>query len=284
MKLYFYIHTGHRYGLDRLRRGAVLYKKLLQHGIESEVLLNDYRATMVAKELGIESSTAIDSMYNIATIAEAGDGLIVDTPELTDELLQQMCKYFRVVVNFSEEKQKFSEKVISQTFEDQNSVRALFVDDFYFKEFEKTKQTLLFYGDEDYEKNLLKKASNFKDMDLLLGHYFFLQYEDELKPYFNTIVQEYEEIVNYKNIITNSFQSALEAGASGAKVCYIGEKMFSFVTLQKELGLSCQDSDKTPVDGGCADFIDRENLKKLSQNLNYNIIFDKLDLSQFKFN
>lgn len=284
MKLYYYIHTGHRYGLDRLRRGAVLYKKLKEQGINAEVLLNDYRATIVAKELGIEASTPIDAVYNIATIAEAGDGLIIDTPELTDELLKQICGYFKVVVNFSEEKAKYNEKIISSHFEDKNSAKMLLIDDKYFQKYEKNDKTLLFIGDEDYEKSLLKEKELYEDMDLLAGHYFFLNYEKELQNDFNDIVEDYEMLTLYKNFVTKSFQSALEAAASGACIYYVGEQMLSLVTLQNDLAINTVKMGKDPINGDFAKPINKNELEKISKNLNYKSIFNKLDLCQFKFN
>ena len=283
MKLYYYIHTGHRFGLDRLRRGAVLYKQMLKEGIEAQVLLNDYRATIVAKELGIVDSTAVDSMFNIPSIAEAGDGLIIDTPELTDDILAQMCHYFRTVVNFSNEGQKFSEKVISQVTEDANSVQCLLIDPKYFQNAQKSSKTLLFYGDEDYEKNLLKDMDRFKNCDLLLGHYFFLDYEKQLAKGFGQIHEDYNCITEYECVVSRSLQTVLEAGASGAKVCYIGDEVLSLVTLQKILGLKIANSSQTPITGDLAGPIEIERLKKLSLDLNYRIIFSKLGLDQFKF-
>lgn len=287
MKLYYYMHTGHRYGLDRLRRGAALIKQMRNEGIQVEVLLNDFRATIVAKELGIADSTAIDSMYNIATIADAGDGLIIDTPELTDEILKQMCNYFRVVVRFGDDGQKFSEKIISQTNEDENSVIILPIDPKYFEPYEKEHEKLLFVGDSDYEKSLLQDGSNYKDFDLLVGHYFFLDYEKQLKERFHGLIEEYEDITKYSEIYSKSLQTALEAAASGARVCYISDEVLSFVTpiqkLFKNLNLTTHDSSKSPIDGAFVNHVDISKLKKLSIELNYHIIFSKLDLSQFKF-
>lgn len=285
MKLYYYIHTGHRFGLDRLRRGAAFYKQLQKHGFEPEVLLNDYRATMVAKELGIEASTAIDSMYNIATMAEAGDGLIIDTPELTEALLQQMCAYFRVVVNFSNEKRRFSEKIVSQIREDSDTVRLLPVDASYFESGEKSPKSLLFYGDEDYEKNLLQHLDRFKGVDdLLLGHYFFLQYERQLEPHFKHIREDYDYIKDYEIVYSKSFQSALEAGASGAQVLCFDCEMLSLVTVCKELGLPVEKMSEMGNEGVLPGFINRERLRELSVDIDYEQVFNKLDLGQFRFN
>jgi len=283
MKLYYYVHTGHRYGLDRLRKAAVLFKRLQQEGIEAEVLLNDFRATIVAKELGIAHSTAIDSMYNIANIADVGDGLIIDTPELTDEILRQMCSYFKVVVRFGDDGQKFSEKIISQLHEDENSVQMLLIDPKYFETYEKEQRGLIFVGDADYEKSLVKDNQDYSNFDLLLGHYFFLDYEKELQPKFHRLVEEYEAITKYTTVLSKSMQTILEAGASGAKVCYFGDEMLSFVTLCEKLKITTCDISKTSLNADFAKQIDIKELKKLSLELNYHLIFSKLNLSQFKF-
>jgi len=282
MKLYYYVHTGHRYGLDRLRKAAVLFKRLQQEGIEAEVLLNDFRATIVAKELGIAHSTAIDSMYNIANIADVGDGLIIDTPELTDAILKQMCSYFKVVVRFGDDGQKFSEKVISQLHEDENCVQMLLVDPIYFQTYEKKQRELVFVGDADYEKSLVKDNQDYSSFDLLLGHYFFLDYEKELQPKFHKIVEEYEAITQYATVLSKSIQTILEAGASGAKVCYFGDEISNFAVLCKKLNIATCDISKTSLNEDFAKQIDIKKLKKLSLELNYSQKFSKLNLSQFK--
>jgi hypothetical protein len=238
---------------------------------------------MVAKELGIKDSTPIDAIYNIATIADVEDGLIVDSPELSDSLLEQMCNYFKTVVTFSNEKQKYNEKIISQINEDANSVRMLLIDACYFEQSHKTPKTLLFVGDEDYEKKLLKESDNYLNMDLLLGHYFFLGYENELKDRFEGILEDYEAISTYENVVTKSLQTLFEAAASGAKVCYVGEELLSLVTLKEEFGISVKNPSKEPISGALCSALDIRKIQNISEKLNYNIIFEKLDLSQFKF-
>jgi hypothetical protein len=261
----------------------VLYKKLVAHGITPTVLLNDYRATMVAKELGIKDSTPIDAIYNIATIADVEDGLIVDSPELSDSLLEQMCNYFKTTVIFSNEQQKYTEKIISQTNEDANSVRMLLIDEHYFEQKPKSSQTALFAGDEDYEKKLLKESNNYLKMDLLLGHYFFLGYENELKDRFEGILEDYDRIGEYENVVTKSLQTLFEAAASGAKVCYVGEELLSLVTLKEEFDITVKNPLSEPISGDSCSVLDIQKIKNISEKLNYNIIFEKLDLSQFKF-
>ncbi|MGM0533003.1 MAG: hypothetical protein ACQERK_00740 [Campylobacterota bacterium] len=284
MQLYYYIHTGHRYGLDRLRRGAALYKQLAAQGIEPKVLLNDFRATMVAKELGIPQSTPIDSMYNIANIAQAGDGLIIDTPELNDEVLGRLSAIYRTVVTFSNTEQKHGEKIISQVRQDSNTVQLLPVDPVYFEAVEKNDKKLLFFSDEDYEKKLLSLGKNFKGFDLLLGHYFFLSYEKQLQPFFEQVVEDYEAIREYGVVASFSLQTLLEAGAGGANVIYCGSELFNFVTDKKFLGINFFDCSDNQVDADKAAKLDIEGLKKISVDCDFAKIVQKLDLGQFKFN
>jgi|GEM_PF-5866303 len=78
-------------------------------------------------------------------------------------------------------------------------------------------------------------------------------------------------------------QTILEAGASGAKVCYFGDEMLSFVTLCKKLNIAICNISKTSLNADFAKQIDIKQLKKLSFELNYSQIFLKLNLSQFKF-
>ena len=61
-------------------------------------------------------------------------------------------------------------------------------------------------------------------MELILGHYFFLRYEDELAPLFTTMheAEEYTQLIrSSSDVVTASVQCALEAGASQANVLYI---------------------------------------------------------------
>ena len=51
--VFYYAHTGHKVGLERLRRGAALLKKLEAEGVEARLLVNDFRAGLAARELGV---------------------------------------------------------------------------------------------------------------------------------------------------------------------------------------------------------------------------------------
>jgi len=61
-------------------------------------------------------------------------------------------------------------------------------------------------------------------MELLLGNYFYVKYEDDLAKLF-TVLHEPEEYVELicssSRVVTASFQTALEAKVVGAEVIYI---------------------------------------------------------------
>ena len=70
-----------------------------------------------------------------------------------------------------------------------------------FEETEKKERTLFFLSDADYDKTILSNEDFFKslNMELLLGNYFFVKYEDDLAKLFSTL-HEPEE---YVDLITN---------------------------------------------------------------------------------
>jgi len=61
-------------------------------------------------------------------------------------------------------------------------------------------------------------------MELLLGHYFFVKYEEALAKLFTTLhePEEYITLIGQSStVVTASSQTALEAKVAGAKVIYI---------------------------------------------------------------
>ncbi|PTB87106.1 hypothetical protein C9925_01930, partial [cyanobacterium G8-9] len=101
------------------------------------------------------------------------------------------------------------------------------VDDTFFEvEVKKEEKTLFFLGDSDYNKTILGSEDFFKsfDMELLLGNYFFVKYEDDLAKLFSTLhePEEYEDLMkSTTTLVTASSQAAFEAKVAGAKVIYI---------------------------------------------------------------
>lgn len=65
MRLFFYAKTGHRVGLDRLRRVVALMNEFKEY--EPFLMVEDFRAASFAKsELGVKKSIGIDDIRNMA--------------------------------------------------------------------------------------------------------------------------------------------------------------------------------------------------------------------------
>ncbi|WP_375724987.1 hypothetical protein LXN10_06085 [Arcobacter sp. KX21116] len=204
MKIYIYAKSGHSIGLEDTRTCCAIAAKLKE--FDPILCTCDFRAGVYAKEeLGIKKYVSVDILTNLPNIMERGDILIFDSDETTDIMEKHMKDFCSLLY-----------KVGVDT--PQN-----IVDDKLFKinpnpKFEKT----LFFGDDDYGNLLLEliKNSSKKQINLLLGHYFFLGNETKLTPYFENIFtdEEYiDTISNSKFLLTTSIQSCLESIACGNK-------------------------------------------------------------------
>ncbi|WP_321779310.1 hypothetical protein [Sulfurimonas sp.] len=203
-KIYYYVHTGHRIGLDRFRRACTILR--LFKDVDITLLCSDFRIAQVACDFGIEKSVGIDVVRNIPQIANNGDKLIFDSDEANPIMLEDMKQYFSSFLHIKNE--------------------MVVVDDKYFEKVDKTIEMSLFFGDDDYEKDLEKNFSFFDglDLDLQLGFYYFLDYEDMLREKFpkHHEFEEYDELITKSKIlITPSPQAVLENLASGGKPIYI---------------------------------------------------------------
>ena len=246
--LYYYANSGHKIGLDRVKRGAALLKKLNTSGVEAQLLVNDFRAGLAAKELGVKEYVTVETVQDIDAIAQFGDSIIIDSPEDDHGRLVKYCEDFKNVWRFEVGKDDapvHGEILFKVNCQDDSCLNAVIVDDSYFEEREKEERTLFFLNDADYDKIILNNEAFFKslNMELILGNYFFVKYEDDLAKLFSTLhePEEYEELVKgSSHIVTASAQTALEAKASGANVVYlqISDKDFYPVELLKEYGIS----------------------------------------------
>jgi spore coat polysaccharide biosynthesis predicted glycosyltransferase SpsG len=227
--LYYYAYSGHKVGLDRVRRAAALLKKFQNEGMETRLLVNDFRAGLAAREFGILDSVTIETVQDIDAIAQIGDVVIIDSHEDDRGRLQKYCSEYKAVFRFAQDEQdvvRFDEIMIKTPCEDDSCIDALIIDDAYFEETPKEERILFFLGDTDHDKTILNNERFFKafDMELLLGHYFFVKYEDDLAELFSTLYEpeEYMDLIkSSSHIVTASAQTALEAKASGAKVVYL---------------------------------------------------------------
>jgi len=203
-KNYYYVHTGHRIGLDRFRRACTIIRAL--NDTDITLLCSDFRIAQIARDFGVEKSVGIDVVRNIPQIAVIGDNLVFDSDEANPIMLEDMQKFFSNFIHIK------NDEVI--------------VDEKYFEQKEKTIKISYFFGDDDYEKDLEKNIDFVKDLnpDLLLGFYYFLDYEDMLKERFKNHhdFEDYDEVIQKSEIlITASPQAVLENLASGGKPIYI---------------------------------------------------------------
>jgi hypothetical protein len=266
--LYYYVNTGHQIGLERLRRGAALLNRLSAKGIETQLLVNDFRAGLVARELGVTEYVTIEGIQDIDAIAENGASIIIDSVEDDHGRLVKYCQDFEQVWRFGHDKNDapvHTEKVIP--------VDTVLVDDAFFEQEDKQEKTLFFLGDADYNKTILGNEDFFQafDMELLLGNYFFVKYEDDLAKLFSTLhePEEYEDLIKgTTTLVTTSSQAAVEAKVSGANVIYLSleERKLYPVELLESYGI-------TVIEGF--------NINKLEDELQNNVSKNGLTIEKF---
>ncbi len=229
--LYYYANTGHKIGLDRLRRGAALLNRLEEKGVEARLLVNDFRAGLAAKDLGVKEYVTIETVQDIDAIAEAGvNSIIIDSPEDDHGRLVKYCADFKNVWRFehdASDRSVHGEVLFRVKCEEENCLNAVMIDEKLYALHEtKEKRVLFFLNDADYDKTILGNADFFAcfEMELLLGNYFFVKYEDDLAKLFSTLhePETYTELIqDSETIVTASSQTALEAVNSGARTIYI---------------------------------------------------------------
>ena len=202
MNIYIYTKSGHNVGLEQVRRGAILYKQLVKKGCDPIMCTADYRAATFARDLGVHKGIGIDIIGNLPNIMERGDMLIFDSNEPSDTMRSFMTEY------------------CTELYEIGVDIPKTLVDDKFFEGGDKSIEKAFFFGDDDYSDNLLKllcKNQKKQDINLLLGHYFFMGNEDKLIPYFDNIIEEeeyFETIINTKYLLTASMNSAFESLAA----------------------------------------------------------------------
>ncbi len=225
MKLYYYAFSGHKWGLDRVKRGVALIKALKDENIEVQLLLNDFRAGLVAKELGVGDSVTIETIMDVDVLAEDGDIVFIDTPEEDHGRIEKYSNRYKALFHIVDEddtKSNFGEYVMSPNGELSSTI----IDNIYFDILEKEDRAVFFLNDSDHSKTIIFQKDFFRDsnIELILGNYFFVKYEDDLAKFFKKLYEpeEYSDLIRTsKKVITASIQTALEARASEAKVLYI---------------------------------------------------------------
>ena len=245
MRLFYYVHTGHRIGLDRFRRAATIIRAL--GDVDITLLTSDFRIASVAKEFGVKRSVGIDVVRNIPQIAHHGDKIIFDSDEINPVMHQEMTEYFSTFVRVSDDPNATKlpgEFLISPYLEGEGICQGVAVDDKYFEQQPKTIEKSFFFGDDDYEEDLFKNLATFEalEADLILGFYFFMNYEEKLAPAFKKVYEfeEYDEVVQGSKIfVTASPQAALENLASGGRPVFIQRPDYvrDFIPLFESLNI-----------------------------------------------
>jgi hypothetical protein len=219
--IYLYAYTNHRADLDNLRRMGALWEILNDAGIEAELLVNDYRAQLAGRELGLPAATTIETIMDIDAVAEHGDTVVIDSPEEAGERLgryvEKFARVLRVVPGGGES--RYGEAVVDPFAPETILYRR-------YPEIPKEDRTVLIYGDSDADKSLLALSESpaGRGWGLYWGHYFYVKYEDLLAERFDPIFEseEYPELIAAsRRIVTAMPQTALEAAAAGAEVLWL---------------------------------------------------------------
>ena len=252
MKIYYYVHTGHRTGLDRFRRACTIIRAL--GDLDITLLCSDFRIANEARHFGVSKAVGIDLVRNIPKIAEHGDKIIFDSDEANPLMLSDMRKYFSTFIRVSDDindEKAEDEFLISPYLSGDGICNTVVVDDKYFIQEEKTIKLSYFFGDDDYEKGLENNLEFIEELNplLQLGFYYFFDYEDMLKERFKSHheFEEYDKTIKKSQIlITASPQAVFESLASGCKPIYIQREDYktNFLELFKKLNIPVVKNDE----------------------------------------
>jgi len=246
MRYFYYVHTGHRIGLDRFHRAVAIVNEL-QKEIDITLLCSDFRIAAEAKEYGIKRSVGVDLVRNIPQIAQHGDKIIFDSAEINPTLLEDMTQFFSTFIRISDDPSDTkhpNEYLISPYLEGSGICKAIVVDDRYFEPKTKQISLALFFGDDDYEKDLESHQAVFAslNMELLMGFYHFLGYEEKLKESFSVVheCESYDEVIQESEILVSaSPQAVLENLAGGGKPVFLQRPDYTrdFIPLFESLSV-----------------------------------------------
>ncbi len=227
MRLFYYVHTGHRIGLDRFRRAATIIRAL--GDVDITLLTSDFRIAHECKDFGVKRSVGIDVVRNIPQIAHYGDKIIFDSDEMNPVMHQDMVKFFSTFIRVTDDPnavQMKGELLISPYLEGEGICKAVAVDDKYFEQKPKNIEKTFFFGDDDYEEDLLGHIDMFAQLEaeLIVGFYFFLDYEAKIAPSFTAAheFEDYDEVLQASKVfVTSSPQAVMESLASGGRPIYV---------------------------------------------------------------
>lgn len=204
MKVYLYAKSGHAIGLEAAKRCSAIANELKE--FDPILCTSDFRAGAFSKDLlGIKKYVNIDVVRNLYNIMEKRDILFFDTDETNEFMKNDMKEFCTLLYSLNDE--------ISNIIVDQS---------IYTKIENPSIEKLIFFGDDDYNNlfiNMCKESSKY-DIDLLMGHYFFLGNEKVFEEHFKNVIDEeeyVETIQNTKYLLTASLQTALESISCGNK-------------------------------------------------------------------
>lgn len=205
MQVYLYAKSGHTVGLEATKRCAAIANALKE--FDPILCTSDFRAGAFAKDLlGIRRYVNIDVIRNLHNIMEKRDILIYDTPEINENMKKDMTDFCTLVYGIDDE------------------IKGIIVDSSIYNKTDNANLNKLdktiFFGDDDYNNIFLEmaKESEKQEINMLMGHYFFLGNEKVFSNYFSNVIDEEEYVQTIKNskyLLTASLQSALESLACG---------------------------------------------------------------------
>ena len=205
MQVYLYAKSGHTIGLEATKRCAAIANALKE--FDPILCTSDFRAGAFAKDLlGIRRYVNIDVIRNLHNIMEKRDILIYDTPEINENMKKDMTDFCTLVYGIDDE------------------IKGIIVDSSIYNKTDNANLNKLdksiFFGDDDYNNIFLEmaKESEKQEINMLMGHYFFLGNEKVFLDYFSNVIDEEEYVQTIKNskyLLTASLQSALESLACG---------------------------------------------------------------------
>ena len=204
MQVYLYAKSGHTVGLEATRRCAAIANALKE--FKPILCTSDFRAGAFAKDyLGVKKYVNIDVVRNLHNIMQRRDILIYETPEVNNDMRRDMSEFCTLLYGIGKE---LNEIIVDESI--------------YTKNENPTIEKTIFFGDDDYHNLLLGIIEDSKkyDINLLMGHYFFLGNEKIFVNHFLNIIDEEEyvqTIQNSKYLLTASLQTALESLSCGNK-------------------------------------------------------------------
>lgn len=202
MQVYLYAKSGHTVGLEATRRCAAIANALKE--FKPILCTSDFRAGAFAKDyLGVKKYVNIDVVRNLHNIMQRRDILIYETPEVNEDMRKDMSEFCTLLYGIGKE---LNEIIVDESI--------------YTKNENPTIEKTIFFGDDDYHNLFLGIIEESKkyDINLLMGHYFFLGNEKIFVNHFSNIIDEEEyvqTIQNSKYLLTASLQTALESLACG---------------------------------------------------------------------